>query len=315
MLMPGRKFNAGNYNFGFNGKWDDDIVKGTGNLQDYGMRMYDPRLGRFLSVDPLIIKYPNFSPYHSFANNPILFVDPNGMESIIIAGGVDIGHEEADQYKFINSAFGHARRHSTIILMTANMTKEQIVKVLKFLVVFNWNTGFDVNLVLANSADEAINYINSKSTAQSCPDIARQEDLVTDVTVYSHGVVGNIEVGYPHDTPEDNKYDITKEKAEQFEPAAFCDGAEIDLYACNTATTSDDNINMAQVISKTTGVIVTGYEGRTDYANIYGNLDYLIKRVSGLDLYPACNEPDAGHIKGTDNASILHEYKAGEEIK
>ncbi len=42
-----------NYRFGFNGKENDNEVKGTGNQIDYGERIYDPRLGRFLSIDPL----------------------------------------------------------------------------------------------------------------------------------------------------------------------------------------------------------------------------------------------------------------------
>jgi hypothetical protein len=41
-LMPGRKFSGGNYRYGFNGKENDNEVKGEGNQQDYGMRIYDP---------------------------------------------------------------------------------------------------------------------------------------------------------------------------------------------------------------------------------------------------------------------------------
>src|SRR5690606_17172303 len=52
MMMPGRKYSAGSYRYGFNGKENDNDVKGEGNQQDYGMRVYDPRLGKFLSVDP-----------------------------------------------------------------------------------------------------------------------------------------------------------------------------------------------------------------------------------------------------------------------
>jgi hypothetical protein len=48
MIMPGRRFSSGgSYRYGFNGKEEDDDVKGDGNQQDYGMRIYDPRLGRF----------------------------------------------------------------------------------------------------------------------------------------------------------------------------------------------------------------------------------------------------------------------------
>lgn len=40
------------YRYGFNGKGNDNEIKGEGNQQDYRMRIYDPRLGRFLSVTP-----------------------------------------------------------------------------------------------------------------------------------------------------------------------------------------------------------------------------------------------------------------------
>jgi len=80
MLMPGRNFSSGNYNFGFNGKENDNEVKGIGDQQDYGMRIYDPRLGKFLSVDPLTKKYPWYTPYQFAGNKPIQCIDLDGGE-------------------------------------------------------------------------------------------------------------------------------------------------------------------------------------------------------------------------------------------
>jgi RHS repeat-associated protein len=79
--MPGRHYDAGlGYRYGFNGKEKDNEVKGEGNQQDYGMRVYDPRLGKFLAVDPLTSSYPFYSPYHFAGNNPIAFIDLDGAE-------------------------------------------------------------------------------------------------------------------------------------------------------------------------------------------------------------------------------------------
>jgi len=81
MQMPGRKFSGGSqYRYGFNGKENDNEVKGDGNQQDYGMRIYDPRLGRFLSVDPLTKDYPHYTPYSYAGNKPIKFIDLDGLE-------------------------------------------------------------------------------------------------------------------------------------------------------------------------------------------------------------------------------------------
>ncbi len=66
--------------FGFNGKENDNEVKGTGNQQDYGFRVYDPRLGKFLSVDPLTKAYPMLTPYQFASNRPIDGIDIDGLE-------------------------------------------------------------------------------------------------------------------------------------------------------------------------------------------------------------------------------------------
>lgn len=81
MQMVGRKWSAaGGYRYGFNGKENDNEVKGEGNQQDYGFRIYDPRVGRFLSVDPLSKKYPWYTPYQFAGNTPIQAIDLDGAE-------------------------------------------------------------------------------------------------------------------------------------------------------------------------------------------------------------------------------------------
>jgi RHS repeat-associated protein len=81
--MPGRSFNGNIYKYGFNGKLKDDEIKGEGNSYDFGARIYDSRLGRWLSTDPLQSKYPSLSPYNFCANNPIYYVDPDGKRIVV----------------------------------------------------------------------------------------------------------------------------------------------------------------------------------------------------------------------------------------
>jgi RHS repeat-associated protein len=81
--MPGRGWQLGGYyRYGFNGKENDNEVKGYNGQQDYGMRIYDPRLGRFLSVDPLTKKYPELTPYQFASNRPIDGIDQDGLEFV-----------------------------------------------------------------------------------------------------------------------------------------------------------------------------------------------------------------------------------------
>ena len=67
------------YRYGFNGKENDKDISEGG--QDYGMRIYDGRLGKFLSVDPLTKKYPFYTPYQFAANSPLMSVDIDGLEA------------------------------------------------------------------------------------------------------------------------------------------------------------------------------------------------------------------------------------------
>ena len=86
--MPGRKFSSASlYRYGFNGKENDNEVKGEGNQQDYGMRIYDPRLARFLSVDPITQNYPMLTPYQFASNSPISGIDLDGLEYYYAADG------------------------------------------------------------------------------------------------------------------------------------------------------------------------------------------------------------------------------------
>lgn len=79
--MPGRSYSAGTgYRYGFNGKEQDPEVSGQGNQYDYGFRIYNPRLGRFLSVDPLFNSYPWYTPYQFAGNMPIWAIDLDGLE-------------------------------------------------------------------------------------------------------------------------------------------------------------------------------------------------------------------------------------------
>lgn len=58
-------------------------MKGSGNQYDYGFRIYDPRIGKFLSVDPIAKDFPWYTPYQFAGNKPIVAVDLDGKEEFI----------------------------------------------------------------------------------------------------------------------------------------------------------------------------------------------------------------------------------------
>jgi RHS repeat-associated protein len=76
--------------FTYNGKEKQDQF-GLGWLDcasaDYHARQVDPALGRMWAVDPLAGKFAPLSPYVYVANNPLLFVDPDGKELKVTFSG------------------------------------------------------------------------------------------------------------------------------------------------------------------------------------------------------------------------------------
>jgi len=81
--MPGRQANPGDYRYGFNGKELDDNgsgMGGGGSTYDYGFRIYNPQIAKFLSVDPLAKEYPWYTPYQFAGNSPIWAIDLDGLE-------------------------------------------------------------------------------------------------------------------------------------------------------------------------------------------------------------------------------------------
>jgi RHS repeat-associated protein len=77
--MPGRSGGA-NYRYGFNGKENDKDFGNAQLIQDYGFRIYNPAIGKFLSVDPLTQSFPWNSPYAFAENRVIDGIDLEGAE-------------------------------------------------------------------------------------------------------------------------------------------------------------------------------------------------------------------------------------------
>lgn len=77
---------TGLYKYKFNGfEYQDELGLGW---YDYLARNYDPALGRWMNIDPLAEISRRHSPYTYVYNNPLRYIDPDGMKAddVILKG-------------------------------------------------------------------------------------------------------------------------------------------------------------------------------------------------------------------------------------
>jgi RHS repeat-associated protein len=87
-VMPGRQVSSTNYRYGYNGQEEDKEWRG-GQAVSFKYRIHDPRLGRFLSIDPLASDYPWYTPYQFAGNKVIWKAEREGLETKDTKVGAD----------------------------------------------------------------------------------------------------------------------------------------------------------------------------------------------------------------------------------
>ncbi len=141
--------NSRGYRYGFQGQEKDDEVKGAGNSVNYKYRMHDPRLGRFLSVDPLAPKFAYNSPYAFSENRVIDGIEFEGLEVVLLGKQSSVGaivsfNAEAGIAVGPNGIYSYG---STAIGIESNVSVSQQVSITIFplmpFVEYAGGTGYD----------------------------------------------------------------------------------------------------------------------------------------------------------------------------
>lgn len=226
---------------GFNGKENDNEVKGEGNQQDYGRRIYDPRLVRFLSVDPLQTDYPWYTPFQFAGNSPILNVDLDGLETCNYNLLMD---EKTGKSKLVQTSVEHGSLFNALTVQKVNYNGGIYV------IDAEWNYspyhGFDnVKKLEGKTESELAEYFKNKKTESQQADEQRQKDE------QRYKEAGAIVFGGNALNRQQSNASSPEKKANTQTTAA--NNGNKEAAKANTTTTTPPNITEANVVLRLNG--------------------------------------------------------------
>jgi RHS repeat-associated protein len=158
--VPNRHATTADYRYGFNDKERDDEIKGEGVQYDYGFRIYDARIGKFLSTDPLAKNFPWYTPYQFAGNKPTSCIDIDGLEEAYVLVLKYYENGEADLYVRRAQDKSTMSNGGKLLINYLGFPKGSVVSGLNDILV-----GFTQSELMCNPSADCYNYTLNLSTA------------------------------------------------------------------------------------------------------------------------------------------------------
>jgi RHS repeat-associated protein len=207
MEMPGLYYNSSNYRYGFNGKEKDQSGEfGSVTNYDYGFRIYNPGIGKFLSVDPLTGSYPMLTPYQFASNSPIQAIDLDAVSYAVVGGIALLEILGLKTEKEVNELIEINQKGAVAKALGGKYAKEA-ANVFSSMIDFNYNietgefelksliNGKGLDEVLIDyAANKAIDYVGDQIPDTKVSGIAKEEigGLIGEISNYAKNQFNNL---------------------------------------------------------------------------------------------------------------------------
>jgi RHS repeat-associated protein len=261
----------------FTGKERDE----ESGLYYHGARYYAPWVGRWLSCDKGKT-VPGTSLYRYASNTPQVMIDPDGEEDVIVVGTQMHPDQQGagNKLNFMHQAIKETKQSkiATILLFGEGYTDLQKEK---FRAAIESNKG---TVKEVTSAEEVVNYLNSKSLDKAALSTARSNDQVSKLAVFAHGRPKVIAFGLGTKHEEAQQFGISH--AQRLDPKAFAPKLDATSFACRTGLGNPDidkkkwpgqsektKESLAQAIADQIQQSVKAFKSRSDYEDTLGTSD------------------------------------------
>jgi len=255
--------------FGFVGYQPDEVTESCFAQARY----YEPVTSRIVSPDLWagdLYNPASLNKYMYCYNNPLKYVDLDGLEPIVVAGGAfDPESEDEYQYTFVDTSLLQASTNNeptTLLVANAGWQPSQYDAITQYAEVQG------LNLVWFDSTEQLTNYINTGSIDGKGN--IRASDPITSLHVFSHGTdrnTGDYAVTFGLNTSSTIDWSIAD--IQRINSSAFADYSITFFYSCRTGNYFRGG-NFAQEFANQTNsstYAFVGLNGRTDYSHILGN--------------------------------------------
>jgi RHS repeat-associated protein len=287
---------------------------------DYHARMQDPQLGRFWQIDPKCEIFPHYNPYNYCFNNPILFVDPDGMQAVYnwSTGQYEDkdkkGNTVVVSWDQVQQQYGIGDYATTTSVMVApefesdgkTIKNDYGTGALTMIVNAAVKTGGNIKVLHVKNADDAATQIEG-ITAK-----------ITNLFFLSHGDAKNA----PHrayfaiGTQNFHTEDIAKSSALSriaarlaSTPGPLPSAAEVIVFACGAGGVHNGGVEMLKALAKKLHATVYGPQGfGMGSANMFNS-------TPGSQAYPVGgHDPNAfsNALKNHGNWTKAYEFGASQ---
>lgn len=224
------------YSYGFNGMEKDDEVKGSGNSYDFGARIYDARVGRWLSTDPKESKYSFISSYSFANNNPVFYVDPSGEDPeparrLYIVG---VRPSKNDGWLFFRASQKIMLLHKHVLYSSDDIQKSKVVKSGSQIASF-------INAQPENSI-ASLDFFGHSGQKGIYFDESKSSDGIVKNNLYMNSDAKETAESEDAASPT-NQNSVT---LDAIDPTKFTDDARIELHGCETAGNDPDNYEASE---------------------------------------------------------------------